>query len=57
MSFSYPSGDQLRVLGAKVDDENSIKVARDTHPIPTRWLRWSDLPSVCSDGAIMTSAF
>ena len=27
------------------------------HPIPTRWLRCSDLPSVWIEGAIMTSAF
>ncbi len=32
-------------------------VLPDSHPMPTCWERWSDLPSVWIEGAIITSAF
>ncbi len=31
-------------------------LAADWAPMPIAWSRWSCLPSVCSDGATMTSA-
>src|SRR5690606_9103730 len=56
VGFPDPAGDQLGVLGPEVDDENGVGLG-DRHPIPTRWLRCNALPSVCSEGAIITSAF
>ena len=50
-----PPGDELRVLRAEVDDEDGWCAGQC--PMPTPWARWSCLPSVCSEGAIMTSAF
>ena len=57
--------DQLRVLRTEVDDED--RIASGVHryslgsacyrPMPTPCARWSALPSVCSDGATITSAF
>ncbi len=65
MSFADPPGYQLRVLGAEVNHEDAIEVTggrvssreRGHQPIPTPWLRCSHLPSVCSAGATITSAF
>src|SRR5690606_8497364 len=56
VGLPHPASDQLGVLGPEVDDENGVGLG-DRHPIPTRWLRCSALPSVCNDGAIITSAF
>ncbi len=48
-----PAGDEPRVLGPEVDDEDGVGQC----PIPTPCERCSALPSVCSAGAIITSAF
>ena len=50
-----PPGDQLRVLGPEVDDEDGVEAGQ--RPIPMPWARWSVLPSVMSAGATITSAF
>jgi hypothetical protein len=50
-----PPGDQLGVLGPEVEDQHGVE--RGCHPMPTRCERCRPLPSVWSDGAIMTSAF
>ncbi len=71
--LAHPPGDQLRVLGAEVDDENGVGGVRSLRqpgsgrarhdaafaqcPIPTPWERCRALPSVCSAGATITSAF
>ena len=64
--LAHPAGDQSGVLGPEVDDEDGVGhrdglVPGAAHPaqwpIPTPWERWKNLPSVCSDGATMTSAF
>jgi hypothetical protein len=61
-----PPGDQLRVLGPEVDDQDGVEGAqrssstamiRRQRPIPMPWARWSVLPSVMRAGATMTSAF
>ncbi len=56
VGLPHPAGDQLGVLGPEVDDQDRLPGGA-AHPIPTRWLRCSALPSVWSEGAIMTSAF
>ena len=56
VGLPHPAGDQPRVLRAEVDDEDLV-VDRGQWPMPTPWDRWSCLPSVCRDGATMTSAF
>ena len=52
--FPHAPGDQLRVLRPEVDDENEF-----VHllPMPTPCERCSSFPSVCNDGATITSAF
>jgi hypothetical protein len=58
VGFPHSAGDQLGVLGTEVDDENRLSRPRGhRHPIPTCWLRCSDLPSVWRLGASITSAF
>ena len=63
MRLADPAGDQPGVLGPEVDDEDGVGpvahrvAARAQWPMPTPWERWKNLPSVCSDGATMTSAF
>ena len=57
MRLADTPGDQLCVLRPEVDDENTIEGFRAHRPMPTPWARWSDLPSVSSDGATITSAF
>ena len=66
VGLTDPAGDQLRVLGAEVDDQDrpvDQAVARPTGagrgqwPMPTPCDRCRSLPSVWSAGAIMTSAF
>ena len=54
-----PPGDQLRVLGAEVDDQDGVEGigSRAQCPMPTPWDRCRDLPSVFRAGATMTSAF
>ena len=53
MRLADPPGDQPGVLGPEVDDEDGVGQC----PIPTPWVRWKNFPSVCSDGATITSAF
>ena len=68
--LAHAPRDQLRVLRAEVDDEDEVVLGLDrcrTHVMRSRRElldpcrcpahRWSDLPSVCSDGATITSAF
>ena len=69
MRLAHAPGDQLRVLGSEVDDEDeivcgiaplgrrSLAPGHDQRPMPMFCARCSDLPSVSSDGAIITSAF
>ena len=52
-SFANPTSNQLRILRTEVNNENDVGQC----PMPTFCERWSCLPSVCSAGAIMTSAF
>ena len=60
--LAHAASDQLRVLRSEVDDEDGVVLRtqacrRGSRPMPTPCARWSALPSVCSDGATMTSAF
>src|SRR5205807_4698048 len=53
-------GDQLRVLGAEVEDEDrrarGRRLDRRAHfPMPTRWACWKTLPSLTMAGAITIS--
>src|SRR5215217_8348669 len=48
-----PPGDHPSPPGRR----GGIGPAPRDQPIPTPWERWRSLPSVCSDGATMTSAF
>ena len=69
MRLAHTAGDQLRVLGTEVDDQDEVVLGAHVaprrsvtetgtqRPMPTPWARCSDLPSVCSDGATITSAF
>ena len=50
VGFADSASDQLGVLGTEVDDENR-------HPMPTRCAFCRALPSVCTEGASMISAF
>ena len=57
--LAHAPGDQLRVLGAEVDDEDGVEglgVGAQC-PMPTPWDRCRLLPSVFRAGATMTSAF
>src|SRR5205807_3930302 len=56
VGLADPAGDESCVLGAEVDDQDGVRGVGQC-PIPTPWDRWKNLPSVCSDGATMTSAF
>src|SRR5581483_1125401 len=49
--------DQLCVLRPEVDDENGVVLVCTQRPMPTPCARCNALPSVCSDGATITSAF
>ena len=59
--LAHPPGDQLGVLGAEVDDQDGVEVGGHavhrsvTHAHALGPLQ--RLPSVCSAGATMTSAF
>ena len=64
--LAHPAGDQAGVLGSEVDDEDGVghrrlrrraRAHRAQWPMPTPWDRWKNFPSVCRDGATMTSAF
>ena len=65
MGFANPTCDQLRILCAKINNENLVEVSGRSlpggtshgYPIPTCWDFCSALPSVWSAGATMTSAF
>ncbi len=58
VQLAYAPGDQLRVLRPEVDDEDEVGgVAHAPQAIPMPCARWSDLPSVFSAGATITSAF
>ena len=64
MRLADPPRDQLRVLRTEVDDENRVVRAGSARALTVAQahadallLRWSDLPSVFSAGATMTSAF
>ena len=69
MRLPHPAGDELRVLGTEVDDQDGVDGGighvgarrsagrRAQWPMPTPWAFWRFLPSVCSAGATMTSAF
>ena len=52
-----PPRDQLGVLRPEVDDENGVVIVCAQRPMPTPCARCNALPSVCSDGATITSAF
>ena len=63
-ALAHAPRDQLRVLGAEVEHEHRAVVERDARlglcahrDIPTPCSRCSFLPSVCSAGANMISAF
>ena len=51
--FANAPSDELGVLRTEVNDEDAAL----NGPMPTPWERCIALPSVCSDGASMTSAF
>ena len=55
--LSDAARDQLRVLRPEVDDENGVVVVCTQRPMPTPCARCKAFPSVCSDGATITSAF
>ena len=61
--LAHAARDQLRVLRPEVDDEDEVgRIAHGTRTIsvgamPMPCARWSDLPSVFSAGATITSAF
>ena len=61
--LAHPPRDQLRVLRPEVDDEDEVGRVVHAHgrsdhrPIPMPCARCSDLPSVFSAGATITSAF
>ena len=72
VGLAHPPGDQLGVLSSEIDHEHRVVLlvclgslrlpgVRHAQPsrqaIPTRCARCSAFPSVCSDGANITSAF
>ena len=59
VGLADPAGDQLGVLRAEVDDENErvVSLASGQCPIPMPCCFCRYLPSVCSAGATITSAF
>ncbi len=64
MGLADPAGDQLRILGTEVDDQDRTVTGaagaggpRAQWPMPTPCERCRSLPSVWSAGATITSAF
>ena len=62
VGLAHPPGDELGVLRPEVDDQDRLDARWASRhglsgPSRRRWARCSDLPSVCSAGATMTSAF
>ena len=59
VGLADPPGDELGVLRAEVDDQDVVRASPmgTQCPIPTPWDFCRPLPSVCSAGATMTSAF
>ena len=60
--LAHAARDELRVLRAEVEDEDGGAAGRDSRATPSGPCRrpasfCRTLPSVCSDGATMTSAF